>query len=106
MAARLIGSGVLMAYAAAEEGPSGGRQVAAPHVALRSAEPAICLNTGDGRFPKVDVYDAAAATIARAAADGKQVTVLCEGDPFSYGSLKYLSARLPDRCRVEVVPGV
>ena len=34
------------------------------------------------------------------------MTVLCEGDPFFYGSFMYLFARLADRFRVEVVPGV
>jgi precorrin-2 methylase len=82
------------------------RQIAAPHVPHGIAELAIRMNIGDGRFPKDDVYDGAAATIAKAAEDGKQVTVLCEGDPFFYGSFMYLFARLADRCRVEVVPGV
>ena len=30
----------------------------------------------------------------KAAQGGKQVTVLCEGDPFFYGSFMYLFARL------------
>ena len=105
-AARLIGSADLIAYPAPEEGPSFARQIAAPHVPNGIAELAIRMNIGDGRFPKDDVYDGAAATIAKAAEDGKQVTVLCEGDPFFYGSFMYLFARLADRCRVEVVPGV
>jgi len=32
--------------------------------------------------------------------------VLCEGDPFFYGSFLYLYARLVERCPVRVVPGV
>jgi precorrin-2/cobalt-factor-2 C20-methyltransferase len=32
--------------------------------------------------------------------------VLCEGDPFFYGSFMYLFGRLAERHRVEVVPGV
>jgi precorrin-2/cobalt-factor-2 C20-methyltransferase len=34
------------------------------------------------------------------------VIVLCEGDPFFYGSFMYLYARLAGRCAVAVVPGV
>jgi precorrin-2/cobalt-factor-2 C20-methyltransferase len=34
------------------------------------------------------------------------VIVLCEGDPFLYGSFIHLHARLQGRCPVEVVPGI
>lgn len=37
--------------------------------------------------------------------EGQDVVVLCEGDPFFYGSFMHLYARLP-RERVEVVPGI
>src|SRR6185312_6598984 len=37
---------------------------------------------------------------------GRDVAVLCEGDPFFYGSFLYLYERLVDRCRLQVVPGV
>ncbi len=37
--------------------------------------------------------------------DEEDVVVLCEGDPFFYGSFMHLHARLP-RERVEVVPGI
>lgn len=105
-AARLIRSADLIAYPAPEDGPSFARQIAAPHIPHETAELPIRMNIGDGRFPKEDVYDAAADRIAAAATAGKQVTVLCEGDPFFYGSFMYLFARLAGRCRVEVVPGV
>ena len=32
--------------------------------------------------------------------------MLCEGDPFFYGSFMYLFGRLAERHRIEVVPGV
>lgn len=34
------------------------------------------------------------------------VIVLCEGDPFLYGSFIHLHARLQGRCPVEIVPGI
>lgn len=105
-AARLIRTADLIAYPAPEEGPSFARQIAAAHLTHEIEEMPIRMNIGDGRFPKDDVYDAAADRIADVAASGRQVTVLCEGDPFFYGSFMYLFARLTDRCRVEVVPGV
>lgn len=47
-------------------------------------------------------YDHWAARLAAAAQD---VVVLCEGDPFFYGSFMHLHARLPEGT-VEVVPGI
>ena len=37
---------------------------------------------------------------------GRDVVVLCEGDPFFYGSYMYLHERLSSRYETEVVPGV
>ncbi|EJW13094.1 Cobalt-precorrin-2 C20-methyltransferase [Rhodovulum sp. PH10] len=37
---------------------------------------------------------------------GTDVMVLCEGDPFLYGSFMHLHARLVDRAPVVVVPGI
>lgn len=37
---------------------------------------------------------------------GEDVVVLCEGDPFFYGSFMHLYERLKDRVAVEVVPGI
>ena len=37
---------------------------------------------------------------------GRDVVVLCEGDPLFYGSFMYLLVRLADRFAVEIVPGV
>lgn len=35
-----------------------------------------------------------------------EVVVLCEGDPFFYGSFMHLHLRLQDRCAIEVIPGI
>jgi precorrin-2/cobalt-factor-2 C20-methyltransferase len=40
------------------------------------------------------------------AASGEDVAVLCEGDPFFYGSFMHLHARLTGEVRVEVVPAI
>lgn len=39
-------------------------------------------------------------------AETEEVLVLCEGDPFFYGSFMHLYVRLRERTRVEVVPGI
>lgn len=42
----------------------------------------------------------------RLAALPGEVVVLCEGDPFFYGSFMHLYARLQGRAEVEVIPGI
>ena len=54
----------------------------------------------------VDFYDESAKRIAEHLDGGSDVAVLCEGDPFFYGSYMYLHARLAPRYVTEVVPGV
>jgi precorrin-2/cobalt-factor-2 C20-methyltransferase len=58
------------------------------------------------RFPANDVYDKAAREIGAVLAAGDNVAVICEGDPFFYGSFMYLFGRLAADYPVEVVPGV
>jgi len=105
-AARLIKDADLIAYPAPEEGESFARTIAASHMREGQREFAIRMKIGEGQYPKDEVYDAAADRLAQAAAEGDIVVVLCEGDPFFYGSFMYLYARLASRVRVKVVPGV
>jgi precorrin-2 C20-methyltransferase / precorrin-3B C17-methyltransferase len=51
-------------------------------------------------------YDEMAEKIASHLADGRDVAILCEGDPFFYGSYMYLHDRLAHRFPTEVIPGV
>lgn len=51
-------------------------------------------------------YDKAAETLAEHLSAGRDVVVLCEGDPFFYGSFMYLYNRLADQFPTEVIPGV
>lgn len=53
-----------------------------------------------------DFYDTAAALIATQLKDGRDVAVVCEGDPFFYGSYMYLHDRLAPHFEADVVPGV
>ena len=50
-------------------------------------------------------YDGWAVRLAELAKT-QDVIVLCEGDPFFYGSFMHLHSRLKDRADVEVVPGI
>ena len=51
-------------------------------------------------------YASAAERIGAEVAAGRTVAVLCEGDPFFYGSFMHLWRRLAPQVPIEVVPGV
>jgi len=103
---RILREVPVIAYPAPETGDSFARQIVAPHLTDDKVEIAIRMPLGDGQFPKAEIYDRAADRITSQTAVGRDVAVLCEGDPFFYGSFLYLFERLVDRCPVQVVPGV
>jgi len=51
-------------------------------------------------------YEASTARLAAELEAGRRVAVLCEGDPFFYGSFMHLWRRLKDSFAIEIVPGV
>src|ERR1700730_15430434 len=51
-------------------------------------------------------YDDCVRRLLRHVADGRDVAVLCEGDPFFYGSFMHLHSRITGRAPVVVVPGI
>ncbi|WP_333828468.1 precorrin-2 C(20)-methyltransferase [Pararhodobacter sp.] len=51
-------------------------------------------------------YDGWAGRLAALAGARQEVVVLCEGDPFFYGSFMHLYVRLKDHVPVEVIPGI
>ena len=51
-------------------------------------------------------YEQSAATLAGHLSAGRDVALLCEGDPLFYGSFMHLHVRLRDRFPVTIVPGV
>jgi precorrin-2/cobalt-factor-2 C20-methyltransferase len=105
-ALRLIRAAEVIAFPAPEQGESFARSIVAPHLPGGQREIAIRMALGDGSFPKADIYDSAAEEILNEVASGRRVAVLCEGDPFFYGSFIYLYERLAGRCPVAIVPGV
>lgn len=103
---RILQGAAVVAYPAPETGDSFARQIVAPHLPRGIIEMPIRMPIADGSFPKGDIYRQAAETILSHIAAGKDVAVLCEGDPLFYGSFAYLYQYLAGQCRVEVVPGV
>jgi precorrin-2/cobalt-factor-2 C20-methyltransferase len=53
-----------------------------------------------------DFYDRSAARVAAHLDAGADVAVVCEGDPFFYGSYMYIHQRLAARYPTTVIPGV
>lgn len=105
-AARLIGAARVLAYPTLQGGASFARSIVADLIAPEAEEIAIDIPMSVERAPAQTAYDAGAARIAECLSQGQDVVVLCEGDPFFYGSFMYLHARLAPRFDVEIVPGV
>ncbi|UWP99971.1 precorrin-2 C(20)-methyltransferase [Aliiroseovarius crassostreae] len=105
-AARLIAAAKVVAYPALECGNSFARSIAADLIAEGTDEVRIPVPMTVERGPAQAAYDAGAAQIAERLAAGDDVVVLCEGDPFFYGSFMYLFTRLSDCFDCEIVPGV
>ena len=103
---RILLAAPVLAYPAPETGDSLARQIVAPHLNGDKTEVAIRMPLSAPSFPDESVYGAAASTLGKHLATGQDVAVLCEGDPFFYGSFMYLFARLAKQHTVEVVPGV
>ena len=106
-ALRILRAADVVAYPKPENGQSFVRSIAAPHLSGEQEELEISVPMVPAdRFPANGVYDRAAEEIASHANVGKRIAVLCEGDPFFYGSFMHLFTRLAERFEVEVVPGV
>jgi precorrin-2 C20-methyltransferase / precorrin-3B C17-methyltransferase len=113
-AARLITQAEVIAYHSARHGRSIARGVAAPYLrADQIEEPLIyplTVETTDhpGGYTGAinEFYAASAARLAVHLDAGRNVVVLCEGDPLFYGSYMHMHKRLADRYPTEVIPGV
>ena len=113
-AQRIIAAADVVAYPVAGHGRSVARGIAAPHLPAGAVEVALTypVTTGTTEHPGgyegaiVDFYDDSAELLAAHLDAGRDVVVLCEGDPFFYGSYMYLHDRLAHRYRTEVVPGI
>lgn len=105
-ALRILKSVPVLAWPAPEKGPSLAREIVAEHLPGNQREIPIRMPLLPARFPADDVYDKAAIEISEALDAGEDVAVICEGDPFFYGSFMYLYGRLAGDYPVEVIPGV
>lgn len=105
-AARLIESAEIIAFPSLAGGDSLARGIAAGLIPVGAREIRIDIPMTTERAPAQAAYDRGAEEIAQALDEGHDVVVLCEGDPFFYGSFMYLFARLSPNYPTEIVPGV
>jgi len=113
-AARTLGEAEVVAFFAKRGEAGHARRIAAPHLRASVTElPLIFPVTTE--IPKGSAgyrdalcafYDGAAEKIAQELASGRNVVVLCEGDPLFYGSYMHVHALLALRFSAEIVAGV
>src|ERR1700757_3463030 len=104
-ALRLLRAVPVVAYPAPEHGSSFARSIVAAWIGGHQREIAIRFPMRPGP-PPVEIYDGAAAELAAELEDGRDVALLCQGDPLFYGSFINVFTRLAGRYRIEIVPGV
>jgi precorrin-2 C20-methyltransferase / precorrin-3B C17-methyltransferase len=113
-AARLIAAADVVAYHCARHGRSIARSAAEPYLRDGQVEeilryPVTTEGTdhpGGYNGVLADFYVEAAARLERYLLDGRDVVVLCEGDPSLYGSYLHLHKRLSGRFAASIVPGI
>ncbi|MEF3367725.1 precorrin-2 C(20)-methyltransferase [Methylocystis sp. 9N] len=113
-AARLIGEAKVVAFFAKEGRASHARAIAAPYLAPRCEEIALLYPvTTEIPFDNPEYaqalrefYEESVRRIRAILEQGRDVTLLCEGDPLLYGSFMHMFARLDARFRIEICAGV
>ncbi len=113
-AARLLAACPVVAHFRKRGAPGQARRIAGSHLRAAAEELAFDYPFTTEREPADPVYagemagfyDRCAGVIAGHLAAGRDVALLCEGDPFLYGSAMYLHERLAGTHPVEVTPGI
>ena len=104
-ALRILQASPVVAYPISDGGKSLARSIVADYLKQEQIEVEMYFpfKLASSAQP---FYDKAAENIAEYLSRGQDVAVLCEGDPFFYGTFMYLYTRLCDRFPIEIVPGV
>jgi precorrin-2/cobalt-factor-2 C20-methyltransferase len=113
-AARLLAAAHVVAFFAKRGQPGHARRIAEGHMPVSAEElrfeyPYTTeIPAHDPRYMTelASFYDASAEAIGARLGAGRDVALLCEGDPFFYGSAMYVFDRLAARHPTIVVPGV
>jgi precorrin-2/cobalt-factor-2 C20-methyltransferase len=105
-AVRALSTAPVIAYLAPLEGEGLARRIANAHIPQGRIEIALRMEMSLDRASAEAAYDAGARDIALHLAQGRDVALLCEGDPLLFGSFLYLLDRLDGKAEIEVIPGV
>jgi precorrin-2/cobalt-factor-2 C20-methyltransferase len=103
---RLISTAHVIAYLCANGNQSTARDIAKPFIPDDVIEVAIDMPMRVERAPGEAAYDKGAVEISTHLEQGQNVVMLCEGDPFFYGSFMYIFERLASKFETIVVPGI
>ena len=104
-ALRILQSVPVIAYPASEEGNSFARSIVAEFIKGDRIEIPIVLPFKLKQSAQ-PFYDKAAEQLAKHLNNGRDVAVLCEGDPFFYGSFMYIFNILSPKFTTEIIPGI
>ncbi len=96
----------LVAYPAPDTGDSLVYQIAKPHIPEHIEKLAIIIPMQPKRDAAIKAFDTACEKLSSYLETGHNIAVLCEGDPFFYGSFMYIYKRLKHKFHCEVIPGV
>jgi precorrin-2/cobalt-factor-2 C20-methyltransferase len=102
---RILTSVPVIAYPTMENGKVLARAIVADFIQPKQIEIPMPLPFSVERSSQ-PYYDIAAEKIAEHLTAGRDVAVLCEGEPMLYGTFMYLFQRLSGRFPTEVVPGI
>lgn len=113
-ALRRINEADVIAYFSAVRRESNARRVVGEHLRGDQPELRLVYPVTTETLPDdvsyedllLDFYDESAGRLASELDAGRNVAVLCEGDPLFFGSFMYLRNRLHDRYCTEIIPGV
>ncbi len=113
-AARLITAADVIAYHCGTHGRSIARAAAEPYLRAGQTEEVLSYpvttepadHPGGYEGAMAEFYAEAAERLARHLRAGRDVVVLCEGDPSLYGSYLHLHERLSGQFRSVIVPGI
>jgi precorrin-2/cobalt-factor-2 C20-methyltransferase len=105
-ALRLLRTCPVVAYQSAEDKESVARGIVAEYLPGNQIEVKYHLPRALDPYEAQPIYDQVVTPIAEHLAAGRDVVVLCEGDPLFYGSFMYVFTRLSEQFETEVVPGV
>ena len=102
---RILRSVPIVVYPMSPDGRCISRSIVAEYLQPHQIEMPMVLPFKPGESSQPG-YQLMADKMAIHLAQGQDIAVLCEGDPFFFGTFMYLYNRLNDRFPTEIIPGV